>query len=499
MKKIILFFQRNSAYWFCIVLCIIYGFIATLSAQNANDIGSNIYIQFFNGIQFQWMILTAYIFWIYTSDMPFHNDLLCIRFTTRTNLFFARLKNVIIRSLQYILLLWILFIVLCFTDHFNDYATIGFFPTLLGLFNMSLGIVVIGIGAVSLSTLSKNARSYIWFYLFVFLCIGFDCMGCLGYLRFRLPILYEQLMSMQIFITNDTGISFLLLSASNLMIKGLVCGFLGFVFSRLDRRRRQSRLHLFAFFKHEWKKTLFAIPIGIGIALIFSGSTESIEQFCIRAFGGFAAGENEFSFMLLVYALPLMIQLYLFSTLMRSDFETASVYLFTRTTNRRQWLLQKAGIILACSLLFWAFLILSGVATAMIMGLPMVAMHTLVHALYSLFCTVVIYSTALALLSNILSIKIGSGIAFLIVVVASFGTQFLISALAKNVGSWLIQAFPSMQGLLSWHDTPLRALDSMYFSSSINHFTPLFSFIYCFLCMIGLLFLGSRWMNKKNL
>ena len=117
---------------------------------------------------------------------------------------------------------------------------------------------------------------------------------------------------------------------------------------------------------------------------------------------------------LLVHYLPLLLFQIFYGTMIYRHFCTASVYYFSRKTNRVQWFLPECGMLLLYALAYTAVLLGSGFGIVAAFGkfqwnegaLPLLVYYLVLHALFLFFTTLAV---------NVLSILLTGNAAFLIV------------------------------------------------------------------------------------
>ena len=247
------------------------------------------------------------------------------------------------------------------------------------------------------------------------------------------------------------------------------------------------------------KRALWGLPLGAALGAAVGRLVESAESFVLLSTGGFAPGAAGFSLEAMLYALPVLLQLLLFGGEVRSDLESAWVYLFTRTKKRSHWLWAKVGAVLYGGLLYWLLVLAGGLAVCLLYGLPAIGLPTLGAAVAAQLCTVGAYSTLLALFVNVLSLRLEFPAALAAGIVLWLAGQFVLNDLLvqSGVGAFL---FPTTQGMVAAHDLPsLRALEPAYFAGHLPGFTPLVSLavtaLYTLLCALW----GLRLLRRTGL
>ena len=117
---------------------------------------------------------------------------------------------------------------------------------------------------------------------------------------------------------------------------------------------------------------------------------------------------------ILIRFLPLLLFQILYGTMIYRHFCTASVYFFSRKTNRIQWFLPECGKLFLHAVLYSAVLVLSGLGTVAVFGklkwdegaLPLLAYFLIIYSLFLFFTTLAV---------NVLSILMTGSGAFIVV------------------------------------------------------------------------------------
>ena len=146
---------------------------------------------------------------------------------------------------------------------------------------------------------------------------------------------------------------------------------------------------------------------------------------------------------LLMHFLPLLLFQIFYGTMIYRHFCTASVYYFSRKTNRVKWFLPECGMLLLYALAYTAVLLGSGFGIVAAFGklqwnegaLPLMVYYLLIHTLFLFFTTLAI---------NVLSILLTGNAAFLIVeavCLVNVAVYSVLEPVSRNAAGYEAPAF----------------------------------------------------------
>lgn len=187
-------------------------------------------------------------------------------------------------------------------------------------------------------------------------------------------------------------------------------------------------------------------------------------------------------------------------------FCTASIYIFSRCSNRKKWYWKEISVIGCHVLLFHAILLGTAILTALFRysvsfhftGILLLLYHLVLHSLWS-------YS--IIILINIFALKFGSSIAFLSVLIAQtieislLGIVKILENLfeiTEKTKSILLQLNPMSHLVLGWQRSLITKLDTIQVSAYEGFYLENSLILLISMC-IGSLFIGAKIIEKYDL
>jgi hypothetical protein len=241
--------------------------------------------------------------------------------------------------------------------------------------------------------------------------------------------------------------------------------------------------------------SLFGAPLSDGAPL---------SVFLLFAQGGAIYAPDAFIPTLIFGSLPLLAFLYLFSDFLKSDLDSAAVYLFTRKNNRVKWLVKKVAQLLFCSTALYLVVcaVLAGVY--LLIGGAVPTVETFGQAAVLFFPLVVLnslFTCFAALLINILSFRFGSLGAFVAIAALHFFCVFICVALPAGVPSLVAHLLPSTQGVFTWHEIPafLGDYSGLFARGTVPGFPLVYSYVYLALFIVIVTLIGARLIKRIDL
>ena len=222
--------------------------------------------------------------------------------------------------------------------------------------------------------------------------------------------------------------------------------------------------------------------------------------------GEFPLGTSTTELMAFVMRMfPNYIFIMIFGTHLYNHFCTASVYVFTRQANRLTWYVKEAFQLLIYT---FCFQVLTAVSVVLIAcfryevtwnsaGFILLLLHVVLHSFW-------VFS--LTLLMNLVAMKLGSNMGFLVVAVVQMGCITLIGMMhvverskeSMNVLNTMILINPITRIIIGWHDSGNRILSDALYS---RYHVLFFSHSLVTLGIISLLVvvIGGYVINKHDL
>jgi hypothetical protein len=198
----------------------------------------------------------------------------------------------------------------------------------------------------------------------------------------------------------------------------------------------------------------------------------------------------------LAFCLLFVVHLALLGNKFRDDFQTASVYLFTRGENRARWLAQKFISVAVQSLMYYFILILVAVCYSVMKGYVFDA-EVVIAAIACLFLTLVLANTLFVLVVNTLTIRLNENVIYAFTLALYAGWIFLLP-LSKRADIFL-RLVPITRSIMLIHMLPAE-LGEMRTWLAVSLRIPLFETV-LFMCagFAVLYFISWAWIKKTNL
>ncbi len=207
---------------------------------------------------------------------------------------------------------------------------------------------------------------------------------------------------------------------------------------------------------------------------------------------------------LLLYSVKIMpclvFEMYI-GTYIYGDFCTASIYIFSRTTNRLRWYFKECFIVLILAAIFQSVMvvfavIITGLRYHLIVdkiGVLLVIIHIAIYWLW-------IFS--MALLINLISLIVGSEFAFIIVAGGQCMLITLLSALRlfeKSISSYslAVRINPISHLIVGWHSIAMDAVIGTNYPLH-TQLSLSFTFVYLFVIALFILLIGSIMVYKYD-
>lgn len=429
----------KKSYIFCMAIMIIYFLTAYLQIKDSYGDFKEYIINIFNAAGFHWLIISVYLYWLYKNDDIFFHNYSKIRYVTKSNLFMCRINLLLVQTLYFILPFWIFSIITAYLTQNQIFLV----PIILGLWNLSIGIMVIGFFVTVLNSLQKNILVN---YIFILILLTIDILATIGMINFETNLVYSQLLSVQFYLKGqDTGK--ILMMTFILLIKLTCICILG-----LFTQSKELRNYIFRNIHGQYYlRVLYAIPLGLLFGVYYGRSAKTLTNFLVGVFGGNVSFDGD-PISLILFTLPLIMNLFLFIDILHNDRNTAAVYIFTRRKTRTLWFIQKSITVLSCSLLFFIFLFASSLILPLIFGVQVGTSKTFFCVICSLIFTYVAYNIMISLIANILCLKYRHIFVFVYMLFLHLFGLLVPEMIPKRYVNLFVYLYPSTQSSLGWHD-----------------------------------------------
>lgn len=227
----------------------------------------------------------------------------------------------------------------------------------------------------------------------------------------------------------------------------------------------------------------------------------SLECLFFLSYGEVSITEIKFLFPLLLWLLPQVVLFYFIGNELGTDLERNAVYIFTRTQQRKEWLLAKSLTLFIYILVYFSVQFLVLWAFAAIQGIHLVDQQQGLVLILSLLSLLVLLNVMMLSLMNFLTLITNHITAFTIVFTSNIGSLFLSAFLYES--TWrisIIQWLPFTQGILAWHSTIPAGVNPLLLQNlSLSQFTIPFSLIYLVVLTTLFVIFGIQRIEKMDL
>jgi hypothetical protein len=230
-----------------------------------------------------------------------------------------------------------------------------------------------------------------------------------------------------------------------------------------------------------------------------SSIANSAGNMLVFAFGGLRSFKRFEVIQIIAFALIFTTHLMALGNEIQSDYDTMSVYIYTRGKTRVQWLLRSVISIFIKSIVFYIILFVTVLCIAAFMRYSFDLLY-IIYAGYYLLLTLVLINTLLIITVNVLCIRFKYSIVYTIVLFLYSGWITIFSLIQNNT---LVSLVPISRSILLLHELPsifssAKAIVDNELNLSI-HSTLLTSIlIFMIICSCSLLWFKNIDIIKEN-
>lgn len=170
----------------------------------------------------------------------------------------------------------------------------------------------------------------------------------------------------------------------------------------------------------------------------------------VFAFGGLISFKHFEVIQIIAFTLIFTMHLMSHGNEIQSDYDTVSVYIYTRGKTRVQWLLRSFISIFIKSIIYYITLFVTVLCIAALMRYSFDLLY-IIFAGYHLMLTLVLMNTLLIITANVLCIRFKYSIVYTIVLFLYSGWITILSLIQNNT---LISLVPISRSILLLHDLP---------------------------------------------
>lgn len=196
-------------------------------------------------------------------------------------------------------------------------------------------------------------------------------------------------------------------------------------------------------------------------AILCKNNQQTMESYYLLTFGGVYLSQSINAIELIQFLVPNLFVIFMYSNLFRSECTIHYVYVFTRTAKKQKWLFQKTLqlFFLTAFIFLWLFVLAYLIGT--IFALPHIPFFDFISLVLPMYFINMLTLFEFIFLQNILSMKNGSTISFLWILILYIVPVLVVLLLKQNLKSGILLYFilPANQMYL-WH------ADSMMISES---------------------------------
>lgn len=252
--------------------------------------------------------------------------------------------------------------------------------------------------------------------------------------------------------------------------------------------------------KTVYVKTFYGIGLGLILVLYgLSALPENLELMLIGLLGG-SPSEGELGmFEILLFILPMLIQLSLFGTVIGNDMNQSGIFIFTRMQSRKRRMTEQMLVVLSSSVLFDIFTIVPIIAVSEFAGIHIFDSFTFISLILIWFCGTVLCHVAFVLIMNVCTVRfkmVPCLMALCIVYAWGFADVVWFFKLENGLA---VALYPSTQGIIGAHDIGnLAEMFPYFFTNSVPYFTIVFSAIYSSVFIAVVFAVGLRIIDKHD-
>lgn len=464
----------KNSFVFCMLVQLFYFIPAIINIADNGNIESYI-LNMFDAQAFHWLIITSYLYWIYKYDTVLFHTLYRIRFHSKVSFYIHIIVRIIKHTLFFIIPFSVIAIMMLFISN-----NLFFFSVLaIGLINLSLGIIIIGVAIAVFNCLIRNR---IWSYTLIFLLLTIDFLCSVGVLRFDLNVLYYQMLSIQFYLSAQVEVAGFLLISAILLIKILIIFSGGYLLLKYRSTRNKA---IFWLSDMQYiKRVLFALPIGLLLGAFYGNSVSSLSEYLLLVFGGIGSIEYD-PISIIIFSLPFYLYLYLFIDIVNFFKNTTYVYIFTRGLSQLKFLLSKSITVFCCSICYYLLLFFSSLIIPLLLDVPLGPKDLFFESLIALLFICVAGSTMILYIVNLIFLKTKKTLVFFFTFSIVMLGQLLYLMIPSPFSNYVIQALPTTQFQIILHDIPLlRNQWPDFFPRYVSGFSIWYTHIYSWAAII---------------
>lgn len=204
---------------------------------------------------------------------------------------------------------------------------------------------------------------------------------------------------------------------------------------------------------------------------------QNMAVYFLLNYGGINLSQSLNAVEFIKFLVPNLFVIFIFSDIMRSESLINYVYVFTRLVRKQQWLFQKTIQLFfqIFSIYFWLFIL--SFFIGQLSGITNIELSRFISLILPLFLLNVLTIFEFIFLQNILSMRNGSTVTFVIIAFIYVIPMVIVSLMERNYNPALYLILPANQMYL-WHGDRISVDGTeMFFSNPIEGFSLLYSLI----------------------
>ncbi|MDR0919930.1 MAG: hypothetical protein LBM93_11935 [Oscillospiraceae bacterium] len=227
------------------------------------------------------------------------------------------------------------------------------------------------------------------------------------------------------------------------------------------------------------------------------GYKNDVSTLLIVCLGGVIPFDGIAFYEIVIALIPLVSQMIFFSEFISSDFDTISVYVFSRTKKRDKWLFKRMLLLTGISFAYSMTLVLTVIAVGGLNGL--LINYNILTAIALLFFTMFIWSALFVNIIAVFSLKIKTKTLLSISITVFTTWIFSVNFIPTVVSKWLAPIIPITHELLASHSN-IAELDFLANRIGERNYliTMLGSNLYFIICLVVFILISRYFIMRTD-
>lgn len=252
--------------------------------------------------------------------------------------------------------------------------------------------------------------------------------------------------------------------------------------------------------KSAYRNTLYGLVLGVILTLFgINNAPENVELLSFGMIGSSLSEGKLGIFELILFTLPLLVNLTLFGTVIETDMNETGIFLFIRSHNRKKRMAEQMLVVLSASVLFDILTFVPLIIGSTIWGIPVYSFSTLMTVILSWLACTVLCHCMFVLVMNVMTVKFPMMPCLLFMCALYASGHVVMAYMPKTLNGIIAALHPSVQAIIGAHN--IESLQNMfpyYFVNNIQYFTVYYSAAYSCSVIILTIVVGMRIIKKHD-